>query len=446
MTPIRASSAVALAVGAVLAGCVAPTASDVERASTSARDLFTLPVIVDDSKGVGEPSIAIGPDGRVYVAITGAGSAGGEAIYVSEDEGATWTELSDPTGPFGGSDVDIAVGPDNVLYATGLWLGCVSAASSKDGGQTWTKWPLACGGAVGDDRQWVAADADGVAYVVFHGTGWSGDYFVTKTTDAGATWGPAVPVTIHGGFPGNVFVHSASHNVYVAYGGGEEPTHGPTSLVTQQDTAYYVSVSKDGGLTWTEHKVADVRGEIEGLNHAAGAVDDEGNVYVAWNEIVDGALDVYYAYSTDEGATWSEPARVNAAGGTHTFPWIAARRDGVVGVAWYETAGNGTAGTAPADAAWRVAYAETASGHDADAAWTEAVVTPEPMHEGPICANGLGCNMPAPVGTPGDRDLLDFFEIAFDAEGRIHLVWADDTGSDVRDPHARSLAPLAERA
>jgi hypothetical protein len=42
-------------------------------------------------------------------------------------------------------------------------------------------------------------------------------------------------------------------------------------------------------------------------------IDEDGNLYVVWDETGEGdrAHGVYYSYSTDEGRTWADPIRVD---------------------------------------------------------------------------------------------------------------------------------------
>ena len=68
---------------------------------------------------------------------------------------------------------------------------------------------------------------------------------------------------------------------------------------------YSIYRSTNGGLTWTEHPLpTEETGTADTWNgeEAQVAVDDGGNVHAMWN-----GLDnmPYYAYSQDEGETWS---------------------------------------------------------------------------------------------------------------------------------------------
>jgi hypothetical protein len=45
------------------------------------------------------------------------------------------------------------------------------------------------------------------------------------------------------------------------------------------------------------------------------------------------------------------------------------------------------------------------------------------MHVGQICETGVMCSV------NGNRDLLDFLEVAITPDGRAAIAWADDTAS-----------------
>ena len=67
------------------------------------------------------------------------------------------------------------------------------------------------------------------------------------------------------------------------------------------------------------------------------AIDSNGNLYATWMDNTGGAFDIYFAASTDSGATWSPSYRVNTATtGTQGFPAITCDRLGVVYVSWFD--------------------------------------------------------------------------------------------------------------
>ena len=92
--------------------------------------------------------------------------------------------------------------------------------------------------------------------------------------------------------------------------------------------------SLDGGYTWTEHTISTTVGMQDGWhNHeVAVAVDEGGNVHATWI-----ATDnmPYYAYSRDQGETWSEAMMIAAPGVNQTgFPTIFAGDEGRVALGY----------------------------------------------------------------------------------------------------------------
>src|SRR5439155_20217561 len=58
------------------------------------------------------------------------------------------------------------------------------------------------------------------------------------------------------------------------------------------------------------------------------------------NGSIAGDSSLMYAYSTNEGTTWSKPIKVPTGLANNVFAWAAAGSDGRVDIAWYGTAGH----------------------------------------------------------------------------------------------------------
>jgi len=165
-------------------------------------------------------------DGTVYV-----GTPNGSGIYVSTDDGVTWTSKSSGL-PVAGSVTAIAVTGSSVLAIAD------SIYESTDGGDTWATLP---GAPVGMTNLHVTSG--GTIYAGAEvGLGGQGIY---RSTDGGANWTQTV-----NGLPSyTVFLtyyrsvsgitSDASGNVYCAVNGGSATT----------ETGVYVST--DGGDNWT---------------------------------------------------------------------------------------------------------------------------------------------------------------------------------------------------
>ena len=128
--------------------------------------------------------------------------------------------------------------------------------------------------------------------------------------------------------------------------------------------------------------------------------------------------DVGIWVSRRSGEHWSAPLRVNATSQTAVFPAIVAGNAGKVDVMWLGT--DAATPDAP-DAQWNVFFAQSKNATAASPNWSIGQVTPQVMHRGDICRNGLNCNI-----FGGNRDLADFISIAIDSQGMANMVWTDD--------------------
>ena len=134
-------------------------------------------------------------------------------------------------------------------------------------------------------------------------------------------------------------------NVYFSWAGYEQngAAKGAVNL--------FISKSADGGQTWVNN-IIDVSGAPPDCSayscgwaflgaQAVMSSDSAGMLYVLWNA---GAVDkgperIYFARSTDAGATWSERVDVSAApvGVNHAFPAMVGGAAGDVRISWMDT-------------------------------------------------------------------------------------------------------------
>ena len=170
--------------------------------------------------------------------------------------------------------------------------------------------------------------------------------------------------------------------------------------------------------------------QVEGAIFPWATLDFAGNVYVVYNSTdgTDGThFHQYYVYSTDKGATFSAPVRLDNAlalsQGSSIYATGAAGAPGVLDVAWYQT-DNGK----PSDNAsvWTPHFAQVANANTSNPTIVgEQALSGLPNHNGGICLQGILCG----VG-PGssDRSLADFFELAINpVSGMAEIAYADNT-------------------
>jgi hypothetical protein len=121
------------------------------------------------------------------------------------------------------------------------------------------------------------------------------------------------------------------------------------------------------------------------------------------------------------------------------MPWIVAGDPGRVAIAWYETDNLADSNDVAKmkDATWNVALAVSTDALNETAWFDVANVSSEPVHKGSVSTRGLSPGDP----NPPDRGLGDFFTIALDPEGKVHLAFGvGSRGEKFLTTHARQLA------
>ena len=227
--------------------------------------------------------------------------------------------------------------------------------------------------------------------------------FCLRSDDGGATFGPPVPTYTSqcGGLHGHVKV-APDGTVYLPNNncGG----HGA------------VVVSEDNGLTWQIRPVQNASAQTvanANLQDPAVGIDTSGRVYFA---MANGNGSAVVATSTDHGQTWQHIYNVGAIYAIKNtfYPAAVAGDAGRGSVAFYgsTTPGNGSANSF--NGIWHLYAANT---FDGGKTWTTTDVTPnDPMQRGCIWAHG---------GADICRNLLDFFDMTVDKQGRVEVGYVD---------------------
>src|SRR6266700_2614471 len=296
-----------------------------------------------------DPGVAYGPDGHVYAIILDTSPT---ATYTlrSSDGGATWqgpSSVSTPDRP------NIATDPSNpnIVYITftdfNQPAGRIAGYKSTDGGVTWGSEfligdPIAAPGYQQSSQPRVASN--GWVYVGYQeyndqNVGCSAGVRneLARSTDGGATWNVVAQLNIvQGGACSSaqagrgIFCINANQSfrsrsfpvigisptdpthVYMVYSGGDlEPTGtyscgGGTG--NHSDTLFRKST--DSGATWSAPvKInSDPVGANKDHYYPWMSVLPNGQIWVGWNDRRDDANDFlskwYQAHSTDEGTTW----------------------------------------------------------------------------------------------------------------------------------------------
>jgi hypothetical protein len=344
-----------------------------------------------------EPWVAVNPASHSNIVGVwqqdrfGFGGARGLVAGYSLDGGATWGETTLPfsvCAPGGvnferASDPWVSIGPDGRAYAIAISFNesnadnGVVAATSTDGGKTWSSRAIVDEnlGAAGfqrfDDKESITADPihAGVAYAVwdagqthndnlpaiFHTRSFFQPAWLSKTTDGGATWSPAKMIYNPGEqnftIGNQIVVDPRNGTLYDFFASGFHT--GPFSHTGGYRFWEAVIKSTDGGTTWSGPTLIAEDQDIGVVDPNTGAplrtgsglpdaaVDPAtGALYLVWEDArFSGGLydEIALSRSTDGGATWSAPLRVNTATGKPAFtPSVEVNSAGKVGVSYYD--------------------------------------------------------------------------------------------------------------
>ena len=424
---------------------------------------------------------------RIYTSVPASASADTSWIWHSLDGGKTfkWIPNATPlvgkvTACNGGGDTELAVDSVGRLYFNDLTLANFSTARSDDGGMTFT-----CSNTgVPDtavDRQWYAIDGDplngGSIYLTNDEIGPGGAQCgesignnvlvmyrspVTQAAAAlaGIEFGPANKITPVGSCDEAIMGNNEVSPVATTLGqpdgnGGFATLPNPVKHVyVIHDNALLnkifiarcfpvefglpvPNVSDPSGLNCTYSLVADLGANNTGADFPTMAIDKAGNLYAVWEEapvsarsVITGDLVLKYAYSTDEGRTWSTPMTIDTSGSpvgmlrTNVFAWIVAGDDGRVNIVWYGTPGAAPSGAHGPDdcngCVWYLWMTQSLNAHDAAPVFTAPILASQHhVHVGTVQTLIGGQQQLS------SRALGDFLQVRIGALGEAHIAYAD---------------------
>lgn len=275
---------------------------------------FGPPVVLADSAGGWDPSIAVAPNGTVYAAFMRSSPRHAfPVVEASFDHGATFPQVSMlvPAQPINFGDRDFtAVGPTGTVYLT--W----------DYGPSAARVTLTCG------KGGSCAFATGDLNIVMQ----------TSTT-GGRSWTPMVHVSP--GYPASgadsaPLLVEPDGRIDVDYQG-----YHMTSLtkLTMSTASSFFTSSADGGTSWSAPAQISPAGlsmdRTEWWIDGDVAADTAGNLYATWDSQVAGRDVGWLAVSTNHGRTWSRLLRVtpDTDGATHIVQ-VAGGSPGIAYVGW----------------------------------------------------------------------------------------------------------------
>ena len=384
-------------------------------------------------RNAGEPSI-----GSNWLTDTSIFYSGLETLFVKFDDtcpanglSSTWVNRAAPTQIAVDSDpigfTDSALGRSLTGELTLLSPTCKTSLTDDDG------------------QTWVPTQGSGLAAAVDHETIGGGMYHApvpslptpynhavyycsqdtqnntglcSRSDDGGLTFGPSLVVTppllnVCVGLHGHVKVSPKDGTVYLP--------------INTCDGAGSVAVSEDNGITWT---VRHVQNNTVSTSPSASfqdpsvSIDKNGRVYFV---IANNDTQAAVATSDDHGQTWQNLFSVSDIFGLKNvrYPAATAGDQNRAAVAFYGTTTAGDALQPTFAGIWHLYIAST---FDGGAHWTTTDATPNaPMQRGCIWAKG-GANI--------CRNLLDFFDMTVDKDGRVQVGYVNgcEGGACVQAP------------
>jgi hypothetical protein len=393
--------------------------------ATGASKLKFGPIVtVDPQRDVAEPSLRIDKAGNIYTCGPFGSSRAADYAQKSEDGGDTYRVLGQaPEGriaPGGGGDCEISVATEknaegnyNLSYVGLEALANFSTGRSTDAGRSFTSTSTS-ESPVAVDRQWLESVGEREVFLFYNQIPEGGT--AQHSTDGGLTYSPpsglgnAAPDISR---PGNIVIDpnvannpdgTENETVYIAYTNGLN---------------IEMSRSTDDAQTFKRFVVGKGEGAPDNLFPSI-AIDTAGNLYVAWTE--KGSFNTFYSYSKNQGETWSPKQLVNRRGANTTvMPWIEVGDPGRVAVSTYCSKVDGNPEVGTFRGPWNVCVNQSLNALGRGADFSQVKATSHPIHWDSICLSGLGCNVSNP---PGDRTLLDFFQIrANPKDGRLTVVY-----------------------
>jgi hypothetical protein len=223
----------------------------------------------------------------------------------------------------------------------------------------------------------------------------------SRSDDGGLTFGPSVLTTSAcGGLHGHIKV-APDGTVFI-----------PNNSCSGEGA---VLVSEDNGITWSIRPVPGTTSN-PALQDPQVGIDNNGRVYFVMSSATSTGSQAVVATSDDHGATWNNIFDVGAAHKLQNvfYPAAVAADAGRAAVAFYGSTTGGDGSANSFSGIWHLYVANT---FDGGLHWTTTDVTPnDALQRGCIWAHG---------GADICRNLLDFFDMTVDKQGRVEVGYVD---------------------
>jgi hypothetical protein len=289
----------------------------------------------DDLLLTSDITFAFGAQGEVYAAVLtyDKNRASGIAVSTSHDSGKTFD-----------APVNVYFDATSNVFSDKPWI-AVDLTNGPRRGALYVVWSYDSGGDCGEENACIQALA------------------FSRSTDGGKTFSPVRQVEGNAPFCTNPTPKRPVGSTRCDAVLGATPVVLPDGtlvvsfayedlLTTGKIPTRLVSLtSRDGGDTWSAPvliaTISDVAGgfppeKYRNTTLPAMACDPKtGELYVAWSDKATGDPDILLSTSTDSGATWATPKRVNddpaKTGALQFQPAIAVAPNGVVSVSFFDT-------------------------------------------------------------------------------------------------------------
>jgi len=252
----------------------------------------------------------------------------------STDGGATWTDGGALPASAAGDAGDPVLARDNtsgrIYFATlGFTNGdVIQVFRSDNNGVSWQAPVNGTPGGSSEDKEWITVDnfpgsGNGNVYLVARNFGAGNGIYFTRSTDGGATFGPSGGTLVVAGNQGAFVTVGPNHAVYAFwYAGASLQVRKSTDQGVTFGSAVTVAtgltggINGDLGLTGLRNGTASFSPfRSNEFPHAAvnPARNNADNIYVTYDNkgLFTDKADILLVQSTDGGATWSTPVKVN---------------------------------------------------------------------------------------------------------------------------------------
>lgn len=270
---------------------------------------------------------------NVITGFNDAGSTSGGAnrftgYAYSTDGGLTFTDAGNLPASAGGDAGDPVLARNNttgrIYFATlGYTASTIQLFRSDDNGLTWLPPVNATPGGNNEDKQWMTVDnyaggGNGNVYLMSRRFGGTVGIYFHRSTDDGSTFSPGI--LLFAGGQGAFVEVDPAHNIYAFYINSsgsilmrKSTDQGLTFAPAITVSTYVGGVNGDQSLTGLRQGTATYASLRSNAFPHVAINPVSGHIYVTHGSNPAGVdkADVFMVMSTDGGATWSVPVRVN---------------------------------------------------------------------------------------------------------------------------------------